>query len=263
MHNLSQTLLALRAQQPLVHCLTNGVALETTANLLLALGARPVMAEALEEVAEVVASAQGLLVNLGMFSTGKQRAAERAAEKAQARGLPWVLDPVGVGATELRRNAALRLLGYGPAIIRGNASEIAALAQGGAMSGVDSSKTPDGVLSSAQSLAREANCVVAVTGEVDLVTDGKRIFRIAGGDQLLTRMTGAGCALSAVVAAASAVTSEPLAATVHALAFYGLAGRVAGQAARGPGSFKSRFIDEIYGLTPQALDAAALIRTVA
>lgn len=259
----ARTLQALRSQHPLVHCLTNGVVLETTANILLALGARPVMADNIEEVAEIVASAQSLLLNIGMLSPSKQIALERAAEKAQDLKLAWVLDPVGVGATGLRQQAVLRLLGFGPTVIRGNASEISALAQGGSMIGVDSSKTPDGVLASAKSLALEAKCVVAVTGEVDLVTDGLSLYRVKGGHELLTRMTGAGCALSAVVAATLAVEPDPLLATVHALAMYGLAGQTVGQNVAGPASFKTAFIDALYGLEQQDADLSALIRKVA
>ncbi|MGO1120096.1 hydroxyethylthiazole kinase [Rhodovibrionaceae bacterium A322] len=257
-----QTLQTLRGRAPLIHCLTNGVALETTANLLLALGGRPVMADAVEEVAEVTASAQGLLVNLGMFSLQKRLAAEKAAEKAQALSLPWVLDPVGVGATELRREAALRLLRFQPTVIRGNASEIAALAQGGRMSGVDSSQTPHGVQASAQSLAQETGAVVAVTGEEDLVTDGKSIYRVAGGHTFFTRMTGAGCALSALVAAVLTVEEDPLQATVSTLAYYGLAGQIVGGQATGPGSFKTAFVDQIFFLDQVAEGCGDLIRKV-
>ncbi len=256
------TLAAIRARGPLVHNITNFVAMDLAANALLAVGASPLMAHAREEVAEVVGAADALTVNMGTFSPPWVEAAELAAGEARRLGKPWTLDPVGVGATGFRRENGRRLAACGPSLVRGNASEILALsglAAGGGR-GVDSADTVQGAASAADALARRLNCVVAVTGPVDRVTDGERVARVANGHPLMTRVTALGCSLTAVSGACLAVEPDPFLAALHALALVGVAGEQAAATAAGPGSFRVGYLDSLHGLTPDALEAAARLQ---
>lgn len=237
---------ALRAGCPLVHNITNYVSMDIVANVLLAIGASPAMVHAVEEVEEFVSFSSALVVNIGTLSTPWIEAMVLAAERAQARGIPWVLDPVGAGATGLRNRAIERLLTAHPTLIRGNASEILAVAgaAGAAGRGVDSGNSSDEAREAAVALARATGAVVVVTGARDLVTDGERTLILANGDPLMTRVTATGCALSAVVGAFATVTKDPFVAAVAAVAVYGVAGEIAaGTADGGPATFRTAFID--------------------
>lgn len=257
------TLAAIRARAPLVQNITNFVAMDLAANLLLAAGASPAMAHAGEEVEEFVTLAAALTVNTGTFTPDWVEAAVAAAAQAVATGTPWVLDPVGCGATKFRLTNATRLAQIRPSVIRGNASEIAALAGASAAQaggkGVDSTLAADAVLEQAARLARRCGTVVAVTGAVDLVTDGRRVVRVANGHPLMTRVTAVGCALTALTGAAAAVCPDPLRAAVDALAILGVAGQRAAAVASGPGSFRVALLDALYALEPEELDAEARI----
>ncbi|WP_136247129.1 hydroxyethylthiazole kinase [Halomonas borealis] len=248
-----------RATTPLVHNITNHVAMPFMANALLALGASPAMIHAREEAAEFTDLAAALTLNIGTLSPHWLAAMDDAARAANATGTPWVLDPVAVGATGFRREAGARLLALGPTAIRGNASEILALArQGGGGRGVDSTDTADSAERAAVALARDSGAVVAVTGEVDLVTDGRRLAKVTGGHPLMPRVTTLGCALTGVVGAFLSGAEDAFEATVAALAAYAVAGETAGRTAAGPGSFAVAFLDALY-----ALDTATLSRPLA
>lgn len=258
-----RTLAAVREKGPLVHNITNLVAMDLAANLLLAVGASPAMAHAEDEVADFVSLASALTINTGTFTRSWMKAAVLAAEQAGKGGTPWVLDPVGCGATEFRLANATRLAGMSPSIIRGNASEIAALAEvspgraGG--KGVDSTLTPEAVLEPALELARSSKAVVVVTGEVDVVTDGQKVRRVGGGHSFFTRVTAAGCALTALTGAAAAVEEDYMLAALHALAIMAVAGERAARRAEGPGSFRVALLDTLYRLDPAELDREARI----
>lgn len=190
---------------PLVHCMTNDVVQTFTANVLLAIGASPAMVIDPDEASQFAAIADALLINVGTLTVERAEAMRAAARSATQAGKPWTLDPVAVGALTLRTEFCRELLALQPAAVRGNASEIMALAGvSGGGRGVDTTDTAAAALPAAQALARQLNTVVAVTGEVDYVTDGQRIRMVTGGDPLMTRVVGTGCALSAVVAAAAA-----------------------------------------------------------
>ncbi|MFG6139337.1 hydroxyethylthiazole kinase [Halomonas sp. B23F22_10] len=256
MHSLDPAphLARVRRTTPLVHNITNHVAMNFMANALLALGASPAMVHAREEAAEFAGLAAALTLNIGTLSPHWLDAMVDAARAANGAGTPWVLDPVAVGATRFRREAGARLLALGPTAIRGNASEILALArQGGGGRGVDSTDSADSAERAAVALARESGAVVAVTGEVDLVTDGRRLARVAGGHALMPRVTTMGCALTGVVGAFLAGAEDPFAATVAALAAYAAAGESAAESAAGPGSFAVAFLDALYALDPDTL----------
>jgi hydroxyethylthiazole kinase len=172
-----------------------------------------------------------------------------AVQAAQKAGTPWTLDPVAVGALTLRTEFCQQLLGLHPAAIRGNASEILALAnQATGGRGVDSLHQADAALSAAQQLARDYDTVVAVTGEVDYVTDGTQTLAIPGGSPLMTRVVGTGCALSAVVAAFTSLPGERLLHVAAACRVMSLAGEITARQVEGPGSFASAFLDALWTL---------------
>lgn len=257
-----EKLQAVRATRPLVHCITNFVSMEVSANALLAAGASPAMVHAEEEVEDFQAVANALVVNIGTLSPAWVRAMEKAASRAQALGKPWVLDPVAVGATPYRTRMAAELAQARPTVIRANASEVLALAgaASGPTRGVDSSHGAEDALAAARELARVLRSVVAVTGEVDHVTDGERVLRVANGDPLMPRVTALGCALSALVGAFLAVEADPLEATASALAVFGLAGERAAARAQGPGTLRVLIMDELWNLDRATLEAGARVQ---
>lgn len=242
-----------RTRSPLTHCMTNDVVQTFTANVLLTLGASPAMVIEAEEAEQFAAMADALLINVGTLTSPRAQSMRRAIESAVAAGKPWTLDPVGVGALAFRTRFCQQVLTFKPAAIRGNASEILALAgmsAGGR--GVDTTDTAASALPAAQALARQTNAIVAVTGEVDYVTDGQRTKTIAGGDPMMTRVVGTGCALSAVVAASCSLPGDRLDNVAAACGWMKRAGSVAASRSAGPGSFASAFIDALWNLEAQA-----------
>lgn len=242
-----------RTRSPLTHCMTNDVVQTFTANVLLALGASPAMVIEAEEAEQFASVADALLINVGTLTAPRAQAMRRAIERAVAAGKPWTLDPVAVGALAYRTRFCQQILSLKPAAIRGNASEILALAgmsAGGR--GVDTTDTASNALPAAIALARQTNAIVAVTGEVDYVTDGQRTQTITGGDVMMTRVVGTGCALSAVVAASCSLPGDRLDNVAAACGFMKQAGSVAVKQSHGPGSFASAFIDALWNLEAQA-----------
>ena len=249
---------AIRERRPLVHNITNFVVMNNSANALLALGASPAMVHSSDEVEDFVALSQALVVNIGTLYSEQIAAGKLAAIRAKAAGIPWVFDPVGAGATPYRQAAAVALARLGPSVIRGNGSEILALAQQArAGQGVDSLHGSEAALDAARKLAEDSGAAIAITGEVDYVTDGRRVVEIHNGHALMTRVTGLGCSATAVIGAFLAVEPDALAATVAALAVFGVAGELAAEQARGPGSLQVELLDALY-----ALDAATLTARV-
>ena len=242
---------------PLVHCLTNEVVQSFTANVLLALGASPAMVVEPDEATQFAAVAHAVLINLGTLYPAREAAMLAAIASANAAHRPWVLDPVAVGALDYRTAFAQKILMQGPAAIRGNASEImalAGLAAGGR--GVDSTADSAAAIAAAQALARRSGAVVAVTGLVDYVTDGERVVAVPGGDVLMTRVVGTGCALSAVVAAFCGLPGLPgerLWQVAMACQVMSACGAQATATAAGPGSFVSLFVDALYHYHPASV----------
>jgi hydroxyethylthiazole kinase len=251
----------LRARRPLIQNITNYVAMTISANALLALGASPAMVHAVEEAAEFTAISSGLVINIGTLSPHWVEAMRISAVKAVEDGKPWVLDPVGCGATPYRTAVAVELSSLRPAIIRGNASEIMSLAgaSGAGGRGVDSTASSDAALIAAASLARSTGAVVAVTGATDYATDGRTLVAVEGGDEMMTLSTATGCALSAVTAAFATV-APPLHAAAYALAAYGAAGAEAAAGLSGPGLIPARLCDALYALDAGRLARRAKIR---
>lgn len=239
----------LATHSPLVHCLTNQVVQSFTANVLLAVGASPAMVVDHEEALAFSAIANALLINIGTLTREQALAMRAAIEGANRAGTPWTLDPVAVGPLAFRTRFAREVLMQKPAAIRGNASEILALAGRGAGGrGVDTTQDAQEALSAAGELARQSGAIVAVTGEVDYVTDGTRMLAITGGDPLMTRVVGTGCALSALVAAACSLPGSRLDNVAAACGIFATAGYQAAQRCQGPGSFPSAFLDALYQL---------------
>ncbi|MGW9168880.1 hydroxyethylthiazole kinase [Agromyces sp. NPDC055658] len=250
----------LRETAPLTHCITNSVVTNFTANALLALGAAPAMVDITGEAGMFASIAGGLLVNLGTPTPEQRDAAREAVAAARDAGTPWVLDPVAIGALPVRTALAHELTEFRPTAIRGNASEILALAGDGAGGrGVDAADTTDAAADAAARLAGRFGSVVAVSGPVDLITDGRRTVRLANGDALLTRITGGGCALGAVTAAFLAVGDDAFEATVAANLVYTVAAELAADGAAGPGSFGPRFLDALAAVDAAELGARARV----
>jgi hydroxyethylthiazole kinase len=254
LHIIADELARLRAGNPLVHLLTNEVVQEITANVLLAVGASPAMIVAEEEVSDFAAISGALLINVGTLYPARLAAMRQAVASANRAGVPWTLDPVAVGVLDYRTRACQEFVAAKPAAIRGNASEILALAGfSGNGRGVDSTAGVDAARGAAEELARSSGAVVAVTGETDFITDGTTSWVTPWGDPVMTRVVGTGCALSALVAAFTAQAGNRLNAVAAACAVAGLCGARAAISSRGPGSFKADFIDALYLVSPEKL----------
>lgn len=253
--DISYAARAMRQSQPLVHCLTNMVAAPLSANALLAAGASPAMVDNPHEARATAAAADAVLVNLGTPQEETVAAMREAVAGAVQAGTPWVLDPIGAGTLPWRSEVARELLELGaPAIIRGNASEILGLAGGEGGRGVDSRHRAEDVVDEAASLATRYGTVVAVSGEVDHLTDGDELVRLANGSPLLAQVSGAGCALGALMAACCAASGAgALAAAATGTAMLTVAADHAAAVSRGPGSFAVALLDELALLTPEVL----------
>ncbi len=245
---VAATLARLRERRPRIHVLTSPVAHTFTANMLLAAGATPSMTSSPEEVPAFVASADGLLVNLGMLDRVRRDASLTAIEVAKDSGVPWVLDPVKIQISPSRMEFARRLMDLEPAIVHANHAEFEAL------SGIEVSDT------AVRDHAVHSISTLAVTGEVDIVTDGKRVVRVANGHPLMDRVTAMGCSGIAVATAFRAVEPDPVVAAAAALVVLGVAGEVAAAAANGPGSFAVEILDALHALDDEAILERAKIR---
>lgn len=250
----ADALAGLRAAGPLVQCLTNIVVANWTANTLLAIGAAPAMVDNRHEAGLFAGVASGVLVNLGTPYDETADAMAAAVSAAAENGTPWVLDPIAAGGLPWRTERARALLAAGrPAVIRGNASEILGLAGGAGGRGVDAADSTDAAAEAATRLAREHGCVVAVSGPVDLLTDGDRSVRVANGHEWMTRVTGVGCSLGALMAAFAATAPDPLVGATTATAVLCVAAEDAASGAPGPGTFAARLLDQLFLLRPERL----------
>jgi hydroxyethylthiazole kinase len=258
-YDLRSLLEKVRKERPLVHNITNYVVMNFTANTLLAMGASPVMAHAAEEVEEMVSLARAFVINIGTLSGPWIEAMLKGGRKANALGVPVVLDPVGAGATSLRtRTFAAMTAELNLAVVRGNASEILSLASEEVKTkGVEAIHEVEEAAVTARETARRVKTVVAITGPVDVITDGDRVIRCRNGHRLLGMVTGTGCAATTTIAAFAAVTADPLEAAAAGLAFFGLAGEVAARKAQAPASFQVALVDALYEITPDQLQAGA------
>jgi hydroxyethylthiazole kinase len=254
-----QSLRRIRERKPLVHQITNYVVMNETANATLALGALPVMAHAREEVEEMVALAGALVLNIGTLSPHWVEAMLAAGRAANERGVPVVLDPVGVGATSYRTQTAHKILDQVVvAVLRGNAGEVATLVGIDAeVRGVEAIGDSGDSAALARAAARQLGVVASVTGAIDHVSDGERVVAIANGHPLLASITGTGCMSSAITGCFLAAADSPLDAAVEALVAFGVAGEDAARDAKGPGSFHVGLYDALAALDPETLEGRA------
>jgi hydroxyethylthiazole kinase len=253
----------LREKKPLIHNITNYVVMNYTANALLSCGASPVMAHAAEEVEEMVSFAGALVLNIGTLTPYWIDSMLKAGKRANELNVPIILDPVGSGATRLRTGSAKRLIDeLSIKVVRGNASEVLSLAKEGSKTkGVDSIHSVDEASDAALILAKELNTTLAITGPVDLITDGDRIYRVSNGHELMGYVTGTGCTATAIIGAFLAVDSDPVKAATTALAYFGLVGEKAATTAHAPGSFQIAMLDALYTIDEKQIEEGAKIHT--
>ncbi|CCJ35063.1 hydroxyethylthiazole kinase [Methanoculleus bourgensis MS2] len=249
---LAGLLAAVRSHRPLVHHITNSVTINDCANITISAGAAPVMAEAPEEVAEMVSAAGALVLNIGTLSQGQVDAMLIAGRRANVLGIPVILDPVGAGATRFRTETAWRLLdSLDVAVLKGNAGEIGVLAgTGGSVRGVDSGGIAGDPVETVRECARATGTVVAMTGPVDVVAEDRRVFLVGNGNPMMDRLSGTGCMAASVTGAFAAIADDYAVSSAAALAAFGLAGERAAAGARGPYSFRTALFDELSVLTP-------------
>lgn len=254
-HLTARSLSRIRERTPLIHNITNFVAMNDTANVLLALGASPVMAHAIEEVREMVAHAGALVLNIGTLEESWIEAMLAAGEEANARGIPVVFDPVGAGATKLRTTTTERIRSaLRVAVVRGNAAELATIAGMEAkIRGVDSlaSGAPD---SAARLAAARFGGTAVVSGAIDYLSDATRAGEVRNGHPLMGRVTGSGCMATAIVGAFLAVETDPFLAAIEAVIAFGIAGEIAAARSAGPGTFRAQLMDAV-----AALDEATIL----
>ena len=251
--SLWNSILSVRENAPLVHNITNYVVMNTTANALLAVGASPIMAHARLEVEDMVSICGALVINIGTLDEYWVESMLLAAAKAHSLGKPWVLDPVGAGATAYRDETVAQLLLYKPTIIRGNASEILALAKAGKSKtkGVDSVHQSTEAVEAAQWLNATYGSMVCISGATDVIISGERKIFLSNGHPMMQQVTGLGCTASALIGAFAAVEEDKFDAAVAAMALLGIAGELAEKNSAGPGSLQLNLLDELYTITKE------------
>lgn len=252
-----------RNKHPLIHHITNYVTVNDCANVTIATGAAPVMADAPEEVCEMVAVAGALVLNIGTLNERQVESMILAGGMANDLRIPVVLDPVGAGATRFRTRTALRLLDeLKITILKGNQGEIGVLAGAEAnVRGVDSGGMSGDPVKTARKFAGVSGITVVISGATDIVTDGNRVLLVENGHPLMGRISGTGCMAASVTGAFAAVTDDPVIASAAALATFGIAGEKAAAYAHGPYSFRTALFDELAALKPEDLASCAKIRT--
>jgi len=250
----------IREKKPLIHHLTNWVTIYDCAQVVRTIGALPVMAHAPEEAGQMAGIASALVLNIGTLTEELVDAMMLAGEAANRKGIPVILDAVGAGATDMRTTAAKALMtNIKIDILKGNAGEISTLAGVEAeVRGVESIKSGDPV-KVAESLAKTAKCVVVITGKTDIISDGKTTYRIHNGHEMMGKVVGTGCMAASVIASFAAVEKDYVKAAASALACFGIAGELAAKEAKGPGTFKEAFFDELYNLDEKTVRSMARI----
>ncbi|MDR2285678.1 MAG: hydroxyethylthiazole kinase [Sphingobacterium sp.] len=264
-HSVIKQLEELKKVNPLVHNITNLVVMNNTANALLALGASPVMAHSPAEIKEVLAISQALVINIGTLSESWIQSMYHAASHARQLGCPWVLDPVGAGISVLRNETLKQLLDLQPTVIRGNASEIMALADfnQGTAKGVDSTAQSSSAIEAAVQLQLTYGSIICISGEVDYIVSPSEIVEIYNGSPMMTKVTGLGCTSSALIGAFLGLRSNVLEEAIAGVATLSLAGELAANGAVGPGSLQMRLLDILYTLDASTLQQELRIKRYA
>ena len=258
---ISEAFEKVRNNKPLVHHITNWVTIYDCANITRAFGALPVMAHAKEESGDMAAIASSLVLNIGTLTPELIDSMILAGKSANKKNIPVVLDAVGVGATKLRDNEALRILSEIKVdIIKGNASEIAKLAGMNVTTrGVESTKVEANLIDVAKNLANKTNSTVVITGKQDIVTNGKKVYLVNNGHAMMGSIVGTGCMAASIIGAFAGIEKDYAKAAAYALASFGIAGELAAQKSKGPGTFKENFYDEAFNLDAKKLTQMAKI----
>lgn len=251
--SLWNSILSVRENAPLVHNITNYVVMNTTANALLAAGASPIMAHARFEVEDMVSICSALVINIGTLDEYWVESMLLAAAKAHSAGKPWILDPVGAGATAYRDETVSQLLLHKPTVIRGNASEIMALAKASKSKtkGVDSVHQSTEAIEAAQWLNATYGGIVCISGATDVIISGSQKVFISNGHPMMQQLTGLGCTATALIGAFAAVQQDKCTATAAAMALLGIAGQLAEKKSTGPGSLQLNLLDKLYTMTKE------------
>lgn len=256
-NTLWKHIVTVRHASPLVHNITNYVVMNNTANALLAAGASPIMSHAKSEVEEMVAISHALVVNIGTLDEYWVESMILAAKKANSLKKPWILDPVGAGATSYRDNVLSELLILKPTVIRGNASEIIALAKANitATKGVDSTAKSDEAIQAAENLVRNYGSIVCISGETDIIINGNDKIFLKNGHEMMTKVTGLGCTASALIGSFICVIENKTEAVVAAMSLLSISGQLATSKSAGPGSLQLHIIDKLYNITEEEFSA--------
>lgn len=244
---------SVREQAPLVQNITNYVVMNNTANALLAVGASPIMAHAHPEMQSMQAICQALVINIGTLDEYWVESMILAVAAANQNNKPWILDPVGAGATAYRDEVLSELLALKPTAIRGNASEILALAKHNttATKGVDSTSSSLEAIEAAQFLNKEYGALVVISGAVDIVVSEESVDQLKNGDALMTKITGMGCSATAILAAFIAVIPNKKEAALAATSLMAVAGELAAKSSQGPGSLQMHLLDKLHSITKE------------
>jgi hydroxyethylthiazole kinase len=244
---VSWLLSKVRKASPLIHNITNYVVMEQTANALLAVGASPIMAHAIEEIEEIESLASALVLNIGTPSQDWIPSIHAAIKVANHRNIPVVFDPVGAGATNFRTEIARNLINnFKISVIRGNPSEIASLFSNEFTTrGVDSAYHASEIHEIAKALAKKYGTIISMSGESDFITDGDRILQVNNGHKMMTQLTGTGCTATAITGAMLTAGDDALHCAAAAMVLNGIAGEIARKNSQGLGSFRMHYLDTL------------------
>ncbi len=264
MKNVPKLLGRVRSEKPVIHHLTNWVTIYDCANIVKVFGASPVMAHAREEAADMAGIASALVLNIGTLTTDLVEAMKIAAQSANRKGIPVILDVCGAGATRLRDEKSFELIREtGISVIKGNSSEIARIAgENVRTKGVDSTTVTQNMVEIARDLARQKRCTVVVTGKEDIATDDKSTYIIKNGVSLMADIVGTGCMAASVIGTFAAVEPDLPFAAAAGLSCFEIAAELASRSAKGPGTFKEKLFDCAYALDPDTVAKMSRVEVV-
>lgn len=250
-NNLWNNILQVRNTSPLVHSITNYVVMNNTANAILAIGASPIMAHARSEVEEMVNISHSLVINIGTVDEYWEESILLAAKKTNKLNIPWILDPVGAGATSYRDSVLSKILSLNPTVIRGNASEIIALSKASKTitKGVDSTAKSNEAVEAAKTLVQNHKSVVCISGETDIIISENQEIHLKNGHPMMTKVTGLGCTATAIIGSFIGIIENKTEAVVSAMSLLGIAGEIGAQQSAGPGNLQLNIIDKLYNIT--------------
>lgn len=253
---VSELLEKVRQEKPLVHHITNWVTIYDCANITRAFGALPVMAHAKEESGDMAKIASSLVLNIGTLTPELIESMIIAGKSANEKGIPIILDAVGVGATKLRDDKAFEILNsLDVNIIKGNSSEVARLAGENVITkGVEATEVEANLVDISKKLAKEKNAVVVITGKEDIITDGEKVNIVKNGHDMMGSIVGTGCMAASVIGAFSGVERNYVSASTSGLVCFGIAGELAAPHSKGPGTFKENFYDEVFNLSKEKIE---------